>query len=67
MSLFEFIVTLEDPASLILIAGTMVAASATADRKVLAHLSKRVVTLCQCFSLPNMISMRLRRRWRRLW
>ena len=39
----------------------MVAARATAERKTLGRLSYRVATLRQSFSLPNMISMRLRR------
>jgi hypothetical protein len=38
-----------------------VTARATADRKVLAHLSERLAIRLQSFSLPNMISIRLRR------
>ncbi len=43
-----------------------VAASAIAERKTFGHLSYRVATRRQSFSLPNMISMRLRRLYRRL-
>lgn len=38
-----------------------VAARAIAERKTFGHLSYRVATLRQSFSLPNMISIRLRR------
>ncbi len=38
-----------------------VAASAIAERKTFGHLSYRVATRRQSLSLPNMISIRLRR------
>jgi len=42
------------------------AANAIADRKTFGHLSYRVATRLQSLSLPNMISMRLRRLYLRL-
>ncbi len=42
------------------------AASAIAERKTLGHLSYLVATRRQSLSLPNMISIRLRRLYRRL-
>jgi len=43
-----------------------VAARAMAERKTLGQRSYRVATRRQSLSLPNMISMRLRRLYRRL-
>lgn len=43
------------------------AAKQVAEKKTAGHLSLRVVTRLQSLSLPNMISIRLRRLYFRLW